>query len=176
MKTISYKGYQASVEFEDGVLFVKVLHIDDLLVGQCNSASETLGVLADLIDAYMEDCAEIGRDPTKPFKGTFNIRMNPELHRRAAWSAAEDGVTLNNWIQSAVEEKLECEKLSDRIDGVMSEKLEISHAAFEMWVRDRAEPPEIKETSYIDTHGRPSSVDPVIAIDFVRKVRTRNYA
>ena len=59
MNTISYKGYQASVEYDDGRLFVKVLHIDDLLVAECNSASEAPQALAELIDAYLEDCAEI---------------------------------------------------------------------------------------------------------------------
>lgn len=106
MKTITYKGYQASVEYEDGALFVKVLHIDDLLVGECLSAADAPKVLEDLVESYLEDCAELGRAPTKPFKGTFNVRVGPELHKRAAIKAAEQGVSLNNWVQSALEEKL----------------------------------------------------------------------
>jgi predicted HicB family RNase H-like nuclease len=106
MKTISYIGYQASVEFDDGVLFVKVLHIDDLLVAECDSASDAPAALKELVDAYLADCAELGREPTKPFKGTFNVRVTPELHRRAAINAAEEGVSLNSWVQSAVEQKL----------------------------------------------------------------------
>lgn len=106
MKTISYKGYQASVEYDDGMLFVKVLHIDDLLVAECNSASEAPKALKELIDAYLDDCAELGREPTKPFKGTFNVRVGPELHKRAAMRAAEEGLSLNGWVQSAVEAKL----------------------------------------------------------------------
>ncbi len=106
MKTISYKGYQASVEYDDGVLFVKVLHIDDLLVGECVSAADAPKVMQELIDSYIEDCVELGREPTKPFKGTFNVRVGPELHRLAAIRAAEEGVSLNSWVQSAVESKL----------------------------------------------------------------------
>lgn len=120
MKTISYKDYQASVEFEDGMLFVKVLHIEDLLVAQCDKASDAQGALQDLVDAYIEDCKEIGREPTKPFKGSFQVRLTPELHRRAAKSAAEEKLTLNAWVTEAVKEKIECDKLSDRIDGVFS--------------------------------------------------------
>ena len=59
MKTITYKGYQATVEYEDGSLFVKVLHIDDLLVGECLSAAEAPKVLEELVEGYLEDCAEI---------------------------------------------------------------------------------------------------------------------
>ena len=106
MKTIDYKGYQASVEYEDGSLFVKVLHLDDLLVGECLSAADAPNVLRELVDGYLEDCAELGREPTRPFKGTFNVRVGPDLHRRAAIRAAEEGVSLNNWMQSAVEAKL----------------------------------------------------------------------
>lgn len=122
MKTVSYKGYQASVEFDDGRLFVKVLHIDDLLIAQCDAASEAQKAAEDLIDAYIEDCAAAGREPMKPFKGTFNVRLSPEVHRRAAMSAAEEGQTLNAWICDAVSEKIECSKLSDRIDGVFGKK------------------------------------------------------
>lgn len=106
MKTISYKGYQASVEYDDGTLYVKVLHIDDLLVAECDSASNAPKVMQELVDAYLEDCAELGREPTKPFKGTFNVRVGAELHKRAAMNAAEEGVSLNSWVQSAVEAKL----------------------------------------------------------------------
>ena len=106
MKTITYKGYQASVEYDDGTLYVKVLHIDDLLVAECDSASNAPKAMQELVDAYLDDCAELGREPTKPFKGTFNVRVGAELHRRAAMNAAEEGVSLNSWVQSAVEAKL----------------------------------------------------------------------
>ena len=62
MKTLSYKGYQASVEFEDNVLFVKVLHIDDLLIAQCDSASEAQQEMEALVDEYLADCVQSGRD------------------------------------------------------------------------------------------------------------------
>lgn len=124
MKTVSYMDYQASVEYEDGRLFVKVLHIDDLLIGECNAATDAPLVLKELIDEYLVDCAEEGRQPTKPFKGTFNVRISSELHRRAAMAAASEAKTLNFWIQSAIEEKLECSKMSDRLDGMFSSQRE----------------------------------------------------
>jgi predicted HicB family RNase H-like nuclease len=107
VKTLTYKGYQASVEFEDGALFVKVLHLDDLLIGECDAASDAPNVLEELVEAYLADCAEAGRAPSKPFKGSFNIRIPSELHRKAAMQAAERGVSLNGWVQQALEEKAE---------------------------------------------------------------------
>ena len=137
MKTISYKGYQASVEFEDGMLFVKVLHIDDLLVAQCDKASDAQGALEELVEAYLEDCQEAGREPTKPFKGSFQVRLTPELHRRAAQAAAEEKLTLNAWVTDAVKEKMECDKLSERIDGVFSRSKAnmLDTAALTQWMQ-----------------------------------------
>lgn len=124
MKTINYEGYQASVEYEDGVLFVKVLHIDDLLIGQCDSASDAQGILKQIIDEYLLDCAELKKDPAKPFKGSFNVRVTPEIHRRAAMAAAEAGLTLNAWVNVAIGEKLECSNLTKRVDNVFAVKLD----------------------------------------------------
>jgi predicted HicB family RNase H-like nuclease len=123
MKTVSHRGYQASVEFDDGVLFVKVLHIDDLLIGQCDAAHEAQKVVTELVDAYIEDCAEAGREPAKPFKGSLNVRMSPETHRLAAMAAAENGITLNAWICEAVSEKLGKTKRSDHPDRSYSKRL-----------------------------------------------------
>lgn len=67
MNTIRYKGYKASLEHGGSASHVKVLHIDDLLVAECDSASDAPKALAKLVDAYLEDCAELGREPTKPF-------------------------------------------------------------------------------------------------------------
>lgn len=122
MKTVSYKGYQASVEFEDETLFVKILHISDLLIAECDRASEVENVAQTLVDDYLETCKEIGREPELPFKGSFNVRMSPEQHRRVAMAAADMGLSLNAWICTAVTEKLDCNRLSDRIDGVISKK------------------------------------------------------
>jgi len=120
MRTITYKGYQASVEFDDGALFVKVLHIDDILIAECDKASQAEAVAHELIDDYLEDCREEGREPSVPFKGSFNVRVAPEIHKRSAVAAAEMGVSLNAWIGTAIQEKLECSNLSKRMDGVIS--------------------------------------------------------
>lgn len=122
MKPIAYKGYQASVEYEDGSLFIKILHIDDLLVAECESASEVESCARGLIDDYIATCKELGRDPQKPFKGSFNVRMEPELHRRSAMAAADIGISLNAWICLAASEKLDCTGIADRFDGVFSRK------------------------------------------------------
>lgn len=120
MKTVTYKGYQAAVEYEDGVLFVRVLHIEDLLVAQCKSVDEIAAVLKELVDDYLEDCKQIGKEPSKAFSGSFNVRVGTDLHRRAAVAAAESGGNLNGWITQAISEKLECDHLGSRVDTMFA--------------------------------------------------------
>src|SRR5690606_29348191 len=115
---------------EDGSLFVKVLHIDDVLIGECDAASEAPRVLQDLVEGYLQDCGGLGRQPTKPFKGSFNVRMTPELHRMIAMDAASRGISLNAWISEAATEKLECERWGTRIDGVVFQ----SQQKLQRWV------------------------------------------
>lgn len=122
MKTLHYKGYQASVEFEDNALFVKVLHIEDLLVAQVDKASEAEAAFIRLVEAYFQDCAEEGRAPGQPFKGSFNVRLTPELHKQVAMRAADEGVSLNRWIVQTIEEKLHPDHSSSMKSGMWAER------------------------------------------------------
>lgn len=124
MKTLAYKEYQALVEFDDGVLFVKVLHIDDLLVAEVDRASEAQKALAELVDAYLEDCRQEGREPSQPFKGSFNVRVGPDLHRLAALHAAEAGQSLNRWVSDAIEQKVRGNMVGSSADRL--ERLKIT--------------------------------------------------
>jgi predicted HicB family RNase H-like nuclease len=103
MTILSYKGYQGSIEYEDGQLIVQLLHIDDFITTTVDSASQAEGAFRELVDDYLATCEESGRAPNKPYKGSLNIRMPPELHRRAAMAAASAGVSLNAWIVRACE-------------------------------------------------------------------------
>lgn len=43
----------------------------------------------------------------KEFKGTFNIRIPPEMHKRAALEAANQKITLNQFVLRAIHQSLE---------------------------------------------------------------------
>ncbi|UEM21060.1 type II toxin-antitoxin system HicB family antitoxin [Skermanella mucosa] len=106
MSTLNYNGYQGSVTFEDGSLVIRLLHIDDVITAQCESVQEVRKSFEALVDDYVETCRELGREPNRPFKGSFNVRMSPELHKHIAMAAAEMGESLNAWIVKAAEERL----------------------------------------------------------------------
>ena len=103
---LSYKGYHAKVEFDadDGILVGSVFGIRDSLNFHGASIEEVKESFHDCIDTYLEICEARGIAPDKEYKGSFNVRIPQELHRRAALKAEEDGVSLNQFIQQAIEE------------------------------------------------------------------------
>lgn len=110
MTTLRYKDYQGSVEFEDGHLTIQILHIDDVITTQVDNAAEAPAAFEQLVDDYVATCAEVGKEPCKPFKGSFNVRVTPELHRVVAMAAAETGESMNAWIAVALEAHFERQK------------------------------------------------------------------
>ena len=101
-----YKGYQGHFQYDpDADIFHgDVLHLNDVITFQGRSIDELKTALADSIEVYLEYCAQKGRAPQKPFSGSFNIRIPPEIHQRAAASAARDGVSLNKWVAKTLEQ------------------------------------------------------------------------
>ena len=56
------------------------------------------------VDDYLEMCAEKGKEPEKPFKGSFNIRLSPDLHQNLVLNAANQKMTLNAYIKTVLEQ------------------------------------------------------------------------
>jgi predicted HicB family RNase H-like nuclease len=54
------------------------------------------------VDDYLDLCEQTGKSPEKPFKGTFNIRLDPSLHQRLVAHAIDEGKTLNTFIKEAL--------------------------------------------------------------------------
>ncbi|MDI4232908.1 toxin-antitoxin system HicB family antitoxin [Bradyrhizobium sp. 31Argb] len=106
MSTVRYRDYQGEVQFESGKLVLRILHINDLITTEVDSASEVEAAFAGLVEDYLASCAELGREPDRPFKGLFNVRIPPDLHKKAAFAAADEAVTLNAYVVAALEGKL----------------------------------------------------------------------
>lgn len=102
--TMEYKGYIGSVEFseEDGVFFGKVLGIRALISYEGTNAKELVDDFHGAVDAYLSLCEEEEREPEKAYKGGFNVRVSPELHREAAVFAIEHQMTLNSLVECAM--------------------------------------------------------------------------
>ena len=105
MSILGYKGYQGRFEYDpDADIFHgDVLHINDVITFQGRSIDELKAALAESVDVYLEYCEKKGRAPEKPFSGTFNVRLTPEVHQRIAIRAAHDGISLNRWVVKTLE-------------------------------------------------------------------------
>ena len=101
---LSYKNYNGTVEYskEDKCLFGKVIEIKSLLSYAGDSVQELEEDFQDVIDRYLEDCKERNIEPEQPYKGTFNVRISPELHRNIAVYAIEHGKSLNAAVEEAI--------------------------------------------------------------------------
>jgi len=106
MKNIlEYKNYYTKVEFDadDMVLRGKIEGINDLVTFECESAEEVEMEFRNAVDDYLIFCEEVGKEPEKTYKGTFNVRIKPELHKRLAAFAFKQGETLNATVEKAIE-------------------------------------------------------------------------
>jgi predicted HicB family RNase H-like nuclease len=110
MSAIRYKDFQGSVEFEDNLLIIRILHIDDLVTTEIDSAAKAQEAFEELVDDYLVTCAELGKEPCRPFKGSFNVRVSPELHRQVAMAAADVDESMNSWISAALVSHLDRQK------------------------------------------------------------------
>ena len=101
---LEHRGYYGTVEFseKESILFGKVLNINGLISYEGESVQGLREDFEGAVDGYLSVCAEKKIDPEKPYKGTFNVRIKPELHKRAALAAAEQGETLNSLVEQAI--------------------------------------------------------------------------
>jgi len=110
---VEYKGFLGSVEFdpEAGVLHGRIEFIEDLVTFEGTTVPMVVREFKAAVDDYLATCKEVGREPDVPFKGTFNVRVGPELHKRAAMAAKRSDRSLNDFVKEAVERCLENEGL-----------------------------------------------------------------
>lgn len=104
-----YKGYRGSREFssEDKCLYGKVMFIDSLLMYDGNTYQELEKAFRETIDSYLALCKRRGDKPNKSYGGSFNVRLTPELHQKAAMKAAINNQSLNQFCFSAIEAAVE---------------------------------------------------------------------
>ena len=84
--TMEYKGYVGSVEFseEDGLFYGKVMGIRALISYEGTTAHELVDDFHGAVEDYLALCEAEGKEPEKAYKGSFNVRISPELHKQAA--------------------------------------------------------------------------------------------
>ncbi|PZD74398.1 hypothetical protein C1752_01273 [Acaryochloris thomasi RCC1774] len=105
---MKYRGYEVTVEFdaEDRIFFGRVVGTRDVIVFDGQTVDELESSFQAVIDEYLEDCQRVGKDPDKPCSGRFNLRIPPELHRKAVQKAQIKGVSLNTLVEQVLSQSL----------------------------------------------------------------------
>jgi len=101
---LNYKGYIGSVLFseKDSVFHGKVIGIKSLISYEGDSVDTLTRDFKNAIDEYINDCLEHGDEPEKSFKGSFNVRVESDLHRKAAMAAHSKDISLNAFVEDAI--------------------------------------------------------------------------
>lgn len=100
---LEYKGYDGTVEADDGAFLGQVVGLRDVVTFEGETFSEVQAAFRDSIDDYLTFCADRGEAPDRPYSGKIPLRLDPEIHRRAAVRALAEGVSLNAWIARRIE-------------------------------------------------------------------------
>lgn len=102
---LKYKDYEGTAELDmsRGVCRGKILFIADLVTYESDSPAELQKEFEAAVDDYLATCADLGKEAQKPFRGLFNVRVSPELHRCASLRATADGVSLNDVVVRALD-------------------------------------------------------------------------
>lgn len=103
--TFEYNGYVGSIEIstEDNCLHGKLLFIEDLVSYEADTIQDLKAEFIAAVDDYIETCQEIGKEAQRPFKGSFNIRISAELHKRAVIEAYKEDISLNELTSKAID-------------------------------------------------------------------------
>lgn len=109
MKLMNYKGYFGSIDVstEDKCLFGKLEFINPLVSYQAGTVRELEEEFRASVDDYLGTCAQEGWEPEKPYKGSFNIRIGKDLHKKAVIEAKIRNIKLNELVKNAIEHELE---------------------------------------------------------------------
>ena len=106
---LSYKGYFGSIHYnqKDRIFYGKIEFIRALISYEGMDGGTLEAAFEEAVEDYLATCAEQGTTPEKPFKGSFNVRIAPELHERVAIAASQHGMSLNRYVAEALSQAVD---------------------------------------------------------------------
>ena len=101
---LNYRGFIGSVHFSanDLIFYGKIEGITDLITFEGETVKELTEAFHFMVDEHIKDCEAENIAPEKSYKGSFNVRLTPELHRQIAVSAKIRGISINKYVYEAL--------------------------------------------------------------------------
>lgn len=105
---LKYKDFIGTVQYssEDETFYGRIEGINDLVTFEGATVQDLKGAFEEAVEDYVVICNKSGKPVYKSFKGSFNVRLTPELHSKAYQNAMAEGKTLNQFVKEAIQEKL----------------------------------------------------------------------
>ena len=99
-----YKGYTATVSYysDERAFHGQVVGTRDVIHFTGTTVDEIEREFRESVDVYLEHCAEIGKNPDKPFSGKLALRTSPETHRLMTEAASAEGLSVNQWMDNVL--------------------------------------------------------------------------
>lgn len=106
--TITYKSFIGSLQFSqnDKTFFGKIEGINDLVTFEGSTVDALIKAFHNAVDDYLKICKLKKKEPHKSFKGSFNVRVSPDIHAKIYHSAKSLNLTLNQFIRKSIEKSL----------------------------------------------------------------------
>lgn len=124
---LMYKGYYTKITYDhDAKVMTGIIEdINDLVYFESKSTDEIETEFRHAVDHYLEYCKENNIEPDKVYKGSFNVRIESDLHRKLAHFALSNEKSLNSVVEDAIREYLAVGQLLNQVN---SETLFIPHS------------------------------------------------
>ncbi len=102
---LQHQGHFGSAEYSqaDQVFFGKLLYIRALVTYESGTAKGLEKAFKEAVSDYLATCEAEGIAPEQPFKGSFNVRIGRDLHRKIAVAASKHNMSLNKYIAELLE-------------------------------------------------------------------------
>jgi predicted HicB family RNase H-like nuclease len=103
---IRYKGYIGvmAVDPDANLIHGDVVGLRDVITFQGRTVAEARQAFEDSVDDYLNWCAELGRQPEKPFNGKIMLRVAPAIHRSLSLLAESRSTSINSLAVEALEQ------------------------------------------------------------------------
>ncbi|MBK5719887.1 type II toxin-antitoxin system HicB family antitoxin [Dysgonomonas sp. Marseille-P4677] len=106
---LEHKGYYGSVEYdlESKMLYGQLLGIKGAYIYEGKTLDELEADFKEFVEDYLYDCEQDGVRPQRPNLVNFNVSISEELYFKICEKAKERGLSLDSFIQQAIEHELE---------------------------------------------------------------------
>ncbi len=111
MTAMTYKNYAARIEFdaEDEIFVGHIAGIRDVIGFHADDVAGLKAAFREAVDDYIYMCEKVGKSPQKPYSGNLMLRVDADVHSKAATAAELAGKSLNQWGEDVLRKAAQAE-------------------------------------------------------------------